>query len=320
MRSPTGSTSSRAQPSSSAYETPTSSRGRTVVARPTSPRSSGWRRGFTRSVAQCAGTGRCRRCRRPSGGSTAMPSPGGCSSSSNRTWSRTSAVIEDALDDGPGPTGNPSVVVHERRTFAGYPSQYAGDGGTRPGVAGQGVGRTAGDQHHCVTDRRRRAPGREQHGAVVVAEQPGADRRLESLVRAGRPKTRHRTGISELEQLDCPFHVGQAAGSELEMRRRVGSPRQALGLDARLDTSDLAHLIDGQAAGRPAHRVHDREEALEQRWRTAQRSRPEQRLALPYLAPSPVVGRVRLERTYERTLTALRPKGGVEVQGGFRRR
>jgi hypothetical protein len=104
------------------------------------------------------------------------------------------------------------------------------------------------------------------------------------------------------------------------MRRRVGSPRQALGLDARLDTSDLAHLIIGQAAVRPPHRVHDREEALEQRGRPAQRSRPEQCLAFPDLAPAPVVRRIGLERTNERTLTALRPKVGVEVQGGFRRR
>ena len=90
--------------------------------------------------------------------------------------------------------------------------------------------------------------------------------------------------VLQLQQLDGPLHVGQAARAELEVQGAVGAARDALGLDPRLDPADLAHRLVAEPAGRVAVLVGERDE-LRAELRVAHRELgPQQRLRTPTAA------------------------------------
>ena len=59
----------------------------------------------------------------------------------------------------------------------------------------------------------------------------------------------------QLEQLNGPLHVGDAARTEFGVLGRVGAAGQAFGLDPSLQLANLEQLRGAQAALRPPMRV-----------------------------------------------------------------
>ena len=99
------------------------------------------------------------------------------------------------------------------------------------------------------------------------------------------------------------------------------APRgQPLGLHARLEGADLAHLAVVEPALGVPQRVDELEEPLAQVRVAGHRRGPQQRLGLPRERPAAVVLAVGLERAHERAALALRAQVGVDVEGRVRAR
>ena len=163
-------------------------------------------------------------------------------------------------------------------------------------------------------------PRIEQRADVVIGDQACLAGSRQRRDRAGGPQRRDRVRVPELEQLGSPLDVGHSPAPELEVPRRVDAAGQPLRLDACLDAPDLAHVGDGEPAGRVAHRLDElrepRGQLLRRRRRRLPGERPgaQQRLGLPDRRPALVVLGVRGERPHERSLPPLGPQVGVHGQ------
>ena len=152
---------------------------------------------------------------------------------------------------------------------------------------------------------------------VGTADQLGVASRVERGEGARAAQGRHAAGVPELEELDGPLDVGEAAAAELEVGVRVGAPRQPLAFHPSLDPLDLRHVRLRDALRRIAQRVDERGEPVTHGLVADDGVGAEQRLGLPHLRPLAVVGGVRRERAHERALLALRPEAGVDDEGGI---
>ncbi len=163
-----------------------------------------------------------------------------------------------------------------------------------------------------------REPNRQaaaQRVRVRVGGQAGRDRRVERLDGPRRAQGLDGVAVQELQELDGPLHVGQAAGSELEVQRAVGAARDPLRFHPRLEPPDLAHGRLAEAAGRVPELVGERDE-LRPEVRVADRELgPQQRLPLPRRGPALVVGPARGEAADQRALLALGAQVRVHQQG-----
>ncbi|OPZ52178.1 MAG: hypothetical protein BWY91_02422 [bacterium ADurb.BinA028] len=118
--------------------------------------------------------------------------------------------------------------------------------------------------------------------------------------------------MAQLEELDGPFDVGEAAPAELEMGAWVGAARQSFGLHPCLHRPDLAHLRGIQPGCGIPQRVDQRGEGLPQAPVPGDRPGPQQRLELPGEGPPVVVDGIRGEAAGQGPVLALRTQIGVE--------
>ena len=121
-------------------------------------------------------------------------------------------------------------------------------------------------------------------------------------------------GVPQLQQLDCPFHIGQTTAAEFGVGVRIRSAGQPLGVDPRLDPTDLQNRGGRHPAFRIAHRVGHQHETPTEFGVTGYRTGPQQGLDLPRLRPLRVVGSVGGQGTHQRPVSALRPKAGIDLQ------
>ena len=148
-----------------------------------------------------------------------------------------------------------------------------------------------------------------------ASSSPAAPQRGQRLDRRRHLQLRRPGGVLQLQQLDGPLDVGEAAAAELGVGGRVGAARQPLPLHPRLDPADLGDLLGGQPVGRVPDRVDQRDEVLAELLVAGHRHGAQQRLHLPDRHPALVVLAERRQAAHQRALPALRPQVGVDLEG-----
>ena len=120
-------------------------------------------------------------------------------------------------------------------------------------------------------------------------------------------------GVLQLQQLNQPLDVGEAAAAEFDVPRRIRAAGQPLPLHASLDPPDLPHLrFPGWTA--VPHLVDQFQEVGAQLIGAGDRPCPQQRLALPGGHPALVVLAVGVQRAGQRALLAFGAQVGVDLQ------
>ena len=183
-----------------------------------------------------------------------------------------------------------------------------------PEVGGHRVHGAAAGEEPGVAHRRGEPPRLGQGGGVLRVDEAGRLGRREGAERRRRAQPLVVVGVLELDELDAPLDVAEAAVAELEVGLAVGAARQALGLHPGLEGADLADLTGVEAAVGPADRVDEPDERLTERRVTGHRCRAQQRLGLPDERPPLVVGAVGVERAGERAVLALGPQARVDLE------
>src|SRR4051812_11156264 len=142
--------------------------------------------------------------------------------------SLSSLIPEDPVDHGASPARGAQVVVDHLVRPARAVTEDGRDRGTLPGITRQLVAHSAGNERDRVAQAADPPPGPVESPVVGGRDQVGVPRRLQRGQGPRAAQSRHLAGVPQLEQLDGPLDVGEAAATELEMGVRVGAAWESL--------------------------------------------------------------------------------------------
>ena len=162
-----------------------------------------------------------------------------------------------------------------------------------------------------VLEQAQELVGGQELGAVLAGDVPAGTQGGQSVDGAGDAQVLVGAPVDHLQQLHRELHVAQSPAPEFELALAQGLRDVLLHPAAHgLDVVDEVLAL----GGRPHHRVDGGVVLLGQREVAGHGAGLEQRLELPRLGPTPVVGRVRLQRAHELARLALRPQRRVHLE------
>src|SRR5665811_1228222 len=167
--------------------------------------------------------------------------------------------VEDAFDDGPRTPGSTKVVLVELRTGTRLAAEQPGERREGPEVVrqdvGVGSGGPPGTEHEGGSQARGQPPRVRQDFRVTGIDETRVLRSREGLEGRCGAETRELRRVLELDQLNGPLDVGEAASPQLEVPGGVDAARESLGLHPGLQPADLANMALVQATGGVPDRI-----------------------------------------------------------------